>query len=48
MPHRELHMVYKILKNNPTHDILRDEIKLLSQKLVSRIDELEQCLIDDD
>jgi hypothetical protein len=44
VPHRELHMVYKILKNNPTHDLLRDEIKLLSEKLISCIDALEQRL----
>lgn len=48
VPHRELHMVYKILRNNPTHDILREEIKLLSEKLISRIDDLEQRLNEDD
>ncbi|MEH6471920.1 MAG: CZB domain-containing protein [Halopseudomonas sp.] len=44
VPHRELHMVYKVLKSNPTHQILREEIKLLSEKLISRIDALEQRL----
>lgn len=44
IPHRELHMVYKVLKNNPGHEILREEIKLLSEKLIGRIDVLEQRL----
>lgn len=46
IPHRELHLIYKILKNNPSHELLRDEIKLLSEKLINRIDELEQRLND--
>ena len=44
VPHRELHMVYKILKDNPSHDFLRDEIKQLSEKLLGRIHRLEQRL----
>lgn len=44
VPHRELHMVYKILKSNPDHAILREEIQLLSNKLIGRIDSLEKCL----
>lgn len=44
VPHRELHIIYKILKSNPSHQILREEIKLLSDKLIARIDLLQQRL----
>ena len=44
VPHRELHMVYKVLKNNPAHTVLREELKLLSCKLIDRVDQLENRL----
>ena len=48
IPHRELHMVYKLLINNPEHSVLREELKLLSYKLIDRVDLLEKRLSSDE
>ena len=39
--HRELHSVFRILKNNPDHELLLNEMKLQSKKLITSIDLLE-------
>ena len=41
MPHRELHSAYRLFKNNPDHELPKEEITLLSKKLINRIDLLE-------
>ena len=43
-PHRALHLVYQLFKDNPEQETLREEIIDISGKLINRIDSLEQRL----
>jgi hypothetical protein len=43
-PHKALHDSYKLLRRNPGHAPLREEIRAASRALIQRIDDLERVL----
>ncbi|HLA34227.1 MAG TPA: CZB domain-containing protein [Rhodocyclaceae bacterium] len=44
LPHKDLHENYKLLRNEPSRDPLRHEMRRLSQILISHIDDLQGFL----